>query len=107
MEVSKKDWKLYREKIGEWQENYMERLCKEYVQLLQSDVDPSERFWALEERIREDKRRPGVRIELRKGDMLFDLVRLIREEVITLDDLSEFSEDLQDGVKLFMQRFSN
>lgn len=107
MEVSKKDWKLYREKIGEWQENYMERLCKEYVQLLQSDVDPSDRFWALEERIREDKRRPGVRIELRKGDMLFDLVRLIREEVITLDDLSEFSEDLQDGVKLFMQRFSN
>lgn len=106
MEVSKKDWKLYREKIGEWQESYMDRLCKEYVQLLQSDAAPSERFWALEERIKEDKRRPGVRIELRKGDMIFDLVRLIREEVITIDDLSEFSEDMQDGVKLFMQRFS-
>ena len=38
---------------------------------------------------------------------MFDLVRLIREEVITIDDLSDFSEDLQDGVKLFMQRFSN
>ena len=106
MEVSKKDWKLYREKIGEWQESYMDRLCKEYVQLLQSDAASSERFWALEERIKEDKRRPGVRIELRKGDMIFDLVRLIREEVITIDDLSEFSEDMQDGVKLFMQRFS-
>ena len=106
MEVSKKDWKLYREKIGEWQESYMDRLCKEYVQLLQSDAAPSERFWALEVRIKEDKRRPGVRIELRKGDMIFDLVRLIREEVITIDDLSEFSEDMQDGVKLFMQRFS-
>lgn len=34
MEVSKKDWKLYREKIGEWQENYMDRLCRECVQLL-------------------------------------------------------------------------
>lgn len=107
MEVSKKDWKLYREKIGEWQENYMDRLCQEYIQLLQGDAAPSERFWALEERIKEDKRRQGVRIELRKGDMMFDLVRLIREEVITIDDLSEFSEDLQDGVKLFVQRFSN
>lgn len=107
MEVSKKDWKLYREKIGEWQENYMDRFCKEYVQLLQGDAAPSERFWVLEERIKEDKRRPGVRIELRKCDMMFDLVRLIREEVITFDDLSEFSEDLQEGVKLFMKRFSS
>ena len=28
MEVSKKDWKLYREKIAEWQESYMEKLVK-------------------------------------------------------------------------------
>ncbi|MDO5311596.1 MAG: multidrug transporter [Clostridia bacterium] len=107
MEISKKDWKIYREKIGEWQENYMDRLCREYVRLLQSDAAPSERFWALEERIKEDKTRPGVRIELRKGDMMFDLVRLICEEVITIDDLSDFSEDVQDGVKFIMQRFSN
>ena len=107
MEVSKKDWKIYREKIGEWQETYMNRLCREYVQLLQSDAAPSERFWALEERIKEDKTRPGVRIELRKGDMMFDLVRLICEEVITIDDLSDFSEDVQDGVKFIMQRFSS
>lgn len=107
MEVSKKDWKIYREKIGEWQETYMDRLCREYVQLLQSDAAPSERFWALEERIKEDKTRPGVRIELRKGDMMFDLVRLICEEVITIDDLSDFSEDVQDGVKFIMQRFSS
>ena len=24
-EISKSDWKKYREKIGSWQENYMER----------------------------------------------------------------------------------
>ena len=30
-EISKSDWKKYREKIGIWQENYMERLLKEYV----------------------------------------------------------------------------
>lgn len=39
--------------------------------------------------------------------MIFDLVRLIQEEVITPDDLSEFSEELQESVKLFLDRFSN
>ena len=29
MEISKSDWKLYREKIADWQENYMDRLNKE------------------------------------------------------------------------------
>ena len=31
MEVSKKDWKLFRACIGEWQEAYMDRLTKEYI----------------------------------------------------------------------------
>ena len=29
MEVSKSDWKLFRTRIGDWQEAYMERLVKE------------------------------------------------------------------------------
>ena len=37
MEVSKKDWKLFRACIGEWQEAYMERLTKEYIDLLSGD----------------------------------------------------------------------
>lgn len=30
MEVSKNDWKLFRARIGDWQEAYMGRLIKEY-----------------------------------------------------------------------------
>ncbi len=30
MEISKSDWKLFREKIADWQENYMDRLNKEF-----------------------------------------------------------------------------
>ena len=33
-EIPKSDWKLFREKIGDWQENYMERLEQEYISLL-------------------------------------------------------------------------
>lgn len=67
MEISKSDWKLFREKIADWQENYMDRLNKEYIALLSSDKgNPSDRFWKLEGRIRRDKKSPGVMIERRK-----------------------------------------
>lgn len=29
VEISKSDWKLYRERVLEWQERYMEGLTKE------------------------------------------------------------------------------
>ena len=74
MEVSKSDWKLYRVRIAEWQEAYMERLVKEYVDLLEGSENASDKFWKLERRIRKDKKNPGVVIELRKSNMIFDIM---------------------------------
>lgn len=34
MEISKADWKLFRERVSGWQEHYMEQLAKEYVKLV-------------------------------------------------------------------------
>ena len=49
MDISKKDWKLFREKLSGWQENYMEGLVKEYANFLNDDKKPaSEKFWELE-----------------------------------------------------------
>ena len=31
---TKKDWALFRSKLPDWQEAYMERLCREYVKLI-------------------------------------------------------------------------
>ncbi|MBQ8231088.1 MAG: hypothetical protein IJZ34_04070 [Lachnospiraceae bacterium] len=39
-----------------------------------------------------DKRNPGVLIELHKQDVPYDLVRLINLGVITVDELEGFSE---------------
>ena len=33
MDISKRDWKLFREKLAGWQENYMAQLNKEYTAL--------------------------------------------------------------------------
>ena len=50
-EISKADWKLFRARLPEWQEKYMERLTKEYIELLSSSEPASTRFWELEKRI--------------------------------------------------------
>ncbi len=43
---TKMDWTLFRNKIVDWQESYMDRLNKEYVDLLREDANPSEKFWS-------------------------------------------------------------
>lgn len=49
MEVSKNDWKLFRARIGDWQEAYMGRLTKDYIDLLSGDENASDKFWKLED----------------------------------------------------------
>lgn len=104
MECSKSDWKLFRSRIAEWQEAYMEQLIKEYIKLLNGSENASDKFWELEERIKKDKKHPGVIIELRKGDMIYDIITLINYGVIKIEDLEDFSEDLREKVKFIMQR---
>ncbi|WP_333813397.1 hypothetical protein [Muricomes intestini] len=41
VEISKADWKLFRERIGDWQEQYMEKLVKKYIELLSSPGNAS------------------------------------------------------------------
>ena len=53
---TKKDWALFREKVADWQEAYMDKLNKKYIELLNGEGKPSEKFWALENRIRNDKK---------------------------------------------------
>ena len=104
MEVSKSDWKLFRTHIAKWQENYMERLLQEYVELLSGEENAAEKFWKLEERIKRDKKHPGVLIELRKSNMIYDIVSLINLGVITTSDLEDFSDELKESVDLLLHR---
>lgn len=104
VEISKSDWKLYRERVSDWQEHYMERLTKEYIKLLSAPGNASDHFWELEERIKKDKKHPGVMIELRKSDALWDIAMFVSKKVITMNDLEGFSEDLIDAVKLILSR---
>ncbi len=102
IEISKSDWKKYREKISDWQENYMERLMKEYVDYLNSDKPASEKFWGLEKRIKQDKKCQGVLVEMRKSSAVFDIANMIIDDVIKMDDLDEFSDELKENIKFIL-----
>ncbi len=65
---SEKDWKIFRSKIADWQEAYMEKLNKEYIELLSGEGNASDRFLVLEKRIREDKKDCGVQCEMSRSN---------------------------------------
>ena len=104
MDVSKKDWALYRERLPVWQERYMERLIAQYKALIDGEAPASDKFWELEKRIRADKKKPGVVVEMSKQEMIYQIVELLHDKAITLSDLDGFSEDLISTVQFMYNR---
>ena len=71
-QISKKDWKLYREKLPQWQERYMEGLIQEYIDFL---------------------------VEVRKSTAIDIILRMIKLKVISKDDLNDFSSELKQEIE--------
>lgn len=103
---TKQDWMLFRSKSIEWQDEYMEKLCREYTELLSQDAKASEKFWTLVNRIKLDKRSPGVMLEMRKSLLIQNIIALIYDEVINVEDLADFSNKLQERVKSLLEFYT-
>lgn len=97
------DWKKFRKKVPVWQEAYMQKLTEEYRNILDSDKAPSEKFWALEKSIAQEKQCPGVMADMRRSRMRENIVELLRCGAITRSDLEDFSQELQDEMDLFIK----
>ena len=82
----------------------MNKMIIEYIEILKKDEAPSERFWKLDERIRADKKKKGVRLSLSKENVVFDIASLISDGAINLDSLEGFSDDLKDAVSFVLER---
>ena len=100
---TKRDWTLFKSKSADWQESYMERLNKEYIELLNEDADPSEKFWKLDERIREDRKKTGVRLEMSRSKLISNIISLINEGAISYEDLEEFSDELKQTLSFILR----
>lgn len=102
-DFSERDWKLFRKKLPGWQEDYMKRLCEEYIDLLSSDIKASERFWELENRIRADRKKTGVVATMSRSKMIFNIADLVYDDAISMDDLEEFSDDVKFAVRMLLR----
>ena len=99
------DWKLFKSKIADWQEHYMERLCCEYTEILGSGGNASDRFWALEDRIKKDRKKSGVQCNVTRSEMTFIMQELIRDNVVTQDDLKDFSDEFRETMQMLTNGF--
>lgn len=104
MEITNQDWKLFRSRLPGWQEAYMDRLNQEYAKILAQEGKPSDRFWALEKRIQQDRRSPGVQFQLKRAQLLYHLAALLNDGVITFADLDGFSVGLINALHFLIER---
>ena len=103
LQVNESDWKLFRKRLPDWQERHMEGLIREYAALLAGSGAASDKFWALEERIRKDQRHVGVVARMSRSNMYMNLLALLQNGVITLDELNGFSDDLRERLAFVMR----
>ncbi|WP_277935182.1 hypothetical protein [Parablautia muri] len=82
----------------------MDRLNKEYIELLSAEGNASDKFWTLEKRIREDKKDCGVQCEMSRSNQFYIMMSLLNEGAISLEDLDDFSDELKDTMKHFFER---
>ncbi|WP_270459682.1 multidrug transporter [Faecalitalea cylindroides] len=102
--VKESDWKIFRKRVPQWQEDYMKKLNKEYINILSRNGSAAKNFWDLENRVFKDKRRVGVAIDMRRSKMLINILDLLEDHVINLEDLDEFSEELRKEVTQITKR---
>ncbi|MBR0100420.1 MAG: hypothetical protein IJP90_12015 [Treponema sp.] len=99
------DWKLFRVKIVEWQERYIEKVNKKIAKILTDEkISTAERFWKAEKVIYREKKSAGVIIEMSRSTFKLNLLRLLKEKAITLEDLSDFSSELQEEIRKIWER---
>lgn len=101
---TKKDWALFRDKIVDWQETYMDKLNQEYIKILSEEGNPSEKFWKLEKRIKKDRKKTGVQLEMSRSKLIENILSLLNEGAIQLEDLEEFSDGLKETIRFFVER---
>lgn len=103
IEIKETDWKLYRSRIDDWQEAFMEKLINEYITIINDKKLPSERFWELYDKIEEDSTKTGVIARNARSSMIHNILNLLQEGAITGEDLEGFSNDLIERVKFLYE----
>lgn len=100
-----RDWRLLKKRLPQWQEYYIQTRLTVYRQLLSDDATlPSERFWKLNQLLKEDKQKTGIQVEASHSKLNQILLNLLYKGAITKEDLTGFSDELVAQVLVFFER---
>ena len=67
MKIGQQDWKLFKECLPIWQNRHLKKVVNQYLEILSDNgTAPAEKFWQLENRVSEDKKHPGVIVEMNR-----------------------------------------
>lgn len=97
------DWKIFRRRVPQWRERYLERKNKEIVYALtNANRTPTEQFWDAERKI---SRQAKILVKCLDGHsrskMLMYLMTMYGHGLIEESDLDVFSEELRDRILAF------
>ena len=82
----------------------MDMLNREYIAILSEDANPSDKFWKLDKRIKEDRKKAGVQVRMSRSNLICNIISLINEGAISFEDLEDFSDGLKETVGAFIDR---
>ena len=100
---TKADWMLFQSLLPQWQERFTARLCDKYAAVLTGPYRGSEAFWEVKRLIRQDVKRFDVMGEVEQSEVACIIADLLREQVITAEDLADFSDEVKETVNNLMR----
>ena len=101
--MTKEDWSLFQTLLPQWQERFMSRLCDKYAAVLTGPYRGSEAFWEVKRLIRQDVKRIGAMAGCEQSEVASIFADLLREQVITVEDIADFSDEVKEMVDYLMR----
>jgi hypothetical protein len=101
MEPKQSDWKRFRSSLDKWRERYLVQKNNEMRAILErNDLTATEKFWDIVEfQKKESKILRHCLDGCTRSNMTLQMDLMKRYEMISQEDLKEFSEELQEFLK--------
>lgn len=58
-----------------------------------SSIRHEEEFWRLEKRIKNDRKKTGIQLEMTQSNFIYNIISLINEGAMSFQDLEEYSDE--------------
>lgn len=106
-ETKESDWKKYKKLVDNLEEKYLEKQLCFLVNLLEDDSKSAvDRFSLVRKQIDKSSKVLGESIgEHKRSSLFFNLLNMLRNNLICEEDLSAFSEELKETLKKVIDNF--